>query len=195
MSLSYVRTFAMLLACLFAVAMFAPSAAYAESNTKSIPGVAHGWRFNEFLDKPLPAEVSIYVDGNGNAYLRTDSIMTARGLLWRDEVAAFEAALTKAIEWSEVARTNSAEVEKDLGKWFKTAEFDQKHGVALTFRATANGTTSHVILTIIDFDNSFNSDSVVLEMKHVRELLSLVSAVPQTVSSLQSEIKNRQLFK
>lgn len=165
------------------------------SNTKSIEGTVHALRPNELLDRSLPAVVDVYVDIDGAAYIRTDTLLNPRGYLGPADVPAFQAALTKALEWSEIARTNAAEVKKELGSWMRAGEADSEFGIELDFVAFNGGKNSGVWLTVKDFDNMFSNDKVYLDVSDVRAFQAICAKIPQTVADLKKEIQNRALFK
>lgn len=87
-------------------------------------------------------------------------------------------AILKAIEWSDVAKKNSADGTKSLGcfgqdKWDlceKEGTTFDKNQMGLRFFATNKGKQTNLIISLVDRDNQFIKTSIYLDLQKNEQL-------------------------
>jgi hypothetical protein len=114
--------------------------------------------------------------------------------------------VNKAIEWSKIARTNRADTTKGLGCFGrerlvtfdgcqKSGDAKEKNQVGLGFFSANNGQQTDLIVDLIDWNNQFIKAKVYLNEAGMRQLLTAINAIPDTMKKAKSMSKKRDLFK
>jgi len=114
-----------------------------------------------------------------------------------------EGAIKKSIKWAEIAKDNKADVSKPL-RCFGDDKYDQcandgrareKNQMGFSFFATNGGKQTSLIITIIDFDNSFRSETIYLDLLGMKQLMTTILKIPDKFKYVQKQYENRALFK
>ena len=179
-------------------------------NIYRVGDVVHGREHNEMLNRWIERDFSIWVgvDERNNEYiffkgdtgLSTATVMVDNTKSIREK---FTSAVSKAIEWSEVAKKNKADTTKGLGCFGvdkygicekNSSAFDEGQ-MSLTFFSANSGNQTDLIVDIVDRDNQFYKASIYIETSEMKKLLSAAKGIEAAFVKARETAKNQDLFK
>ncbi|MDY6973719.1 MAG: hypothetical protein SV775_15555 [Thermodesulfobacteriota bacterium] len=179
-------------------------------NIYRVGDVVHGREHNEMLNRWIERDFSIWVgvdEGNneyiffkGDTGLSTASVMVDNTKSTREK---FTSAVSKAIEWSGVAKKNKADTTKGLGCFGvdkyglcekNSSAFDEGQ-MSLKFFSANSGNQTDLIVDIIDRDNQFYKASIYIETSEMKKLLSAAKGIEAAFVKARETAKNQDLFK
>jgi hypothetical protein len=176
-----------------ALTLFLSTAAFAQ--TRTVEGKATGRIYNEIKKGWVPVSVEMYVDDESNFYaVVVRPTAQARGMLPKDCLPVFIAALEKAKEWARKAKADEIEITKSLGD-FATPRGEIIHDVKLNFFSAQKGKQADVILTVIDFDNRYKTAETYIAIEDIEPLILMLKKVPVTHEELLVQKKKSDDFK
>lgn len=184
------RKFASTLTLLFLLLIVSSTAQ--ALNLYRVGDVVHGREYIERLNRWVDRDFSIWVgvDERNNEYiffkgktaLSTVTVMVDNTKSIREK---FTSAVSKAIEWSGVAKKNKADTTKGLGCFGA-----DKHGIceknssaydagqmSLKFFSANSGNQTDLIVDIVDRDNQLYKASIYLEASEMKKLLSTAKGI------------------
>ncbi|MBW1699653.1 MAG: hypothetical protein JRH18_17220 [Deltaproteobacteria bacterium] len=112
-------------------------------------------------------------------------------------------AITKAIEWSDVARKNKADASKSLGCFGRDkyglcekegTAFDENQ-MGLSFFAANNGEQTNLIISLVDRDNQFIKTSIYIDLPEMKKLLNTVDKIESVLKKAHKTARDQKLFK
>lgn len=115
-----------------------------------------------------------------------------------------EDAVSKAIEWSGVAKKNSADVRKRLGCFgvgdqgpycINEGRAIFKNQMGLEFISSNNGKFIRLHISIIDFENQFIKANILIDETGMRKLLANIKKIDATVKKALEASEKEELFK
>jgi hypothetical protein len=111
-------------------------------------------------------------------------------------------AVAKAIEWSQVAASNHADVTKGLGCFTSHTSqlascadgaFD-KDQMSLSFFAAGGGRQTSLIITVIDRDNEFRKADLYLDIPQMKALLQVIDGIEPVLQQAKATAAKADLF-
>jgi len=165
------------------------------AQTRTVEGAAKGRIYNEPMKQWVPTEIEVYVDLKGNFYtVVLQRILQPRGMLPKESLPAFIAALEKSKEWANKAKEGEVEITKSLGD-FATPEGLILHDIKLNFFSAKKGKQTDVIMLVTDFDNRFKNAEVYIAVEDVDALIGVLKRVQATYKELLEQKKKSDDFK
>ncbi len=202
------RKFASTFAFLFSLLVISSTAQ--AFNIYRVGDVVHGREHNEMLNRWIERDFSIWVgvDERNNEYiffkgdtgLSTAVVMVDNTKSIREK---FTSAVSKAIEWSGVAKKNKADTTKGLGCFGvdkygicekNSSAFDEGQ-MSLKFFSANSGSQTDLIVDIVDRDNQFYKASIYIETSEMKKLLSAAKGIEAAFMKARETAKNQDLFK
>ncbi|MGC3988570.1 MAG: hypothetical protein QM796_02565 [Chthoniobacteraceae bacterium] len=157
--------------------------------TETIDGYVPVQIYNSLLGRTLDAQVSVYVDDDGAAYINVNQ---TRGYISPKDVTKLLALIVKAEQWAIKAGNDNLEVKKELGSVEKKFSEVLTSGVSLNFVSAKNGQDAFVVMKVEDFDNMFMKETVIMSSANFPTFEELLNKVPQAVAKLK---KNKEIGK
>ena len=179
-------------------------------NIYRVGEVVHGREYNDMLERWIDRDFSIWVGvgddnneyiffegetGLSKATVMVDNTTSVRGKL--------EKAVSKAIEWSGVAKKNKADTTKGLGCFGvdkyglcekNSSAFDEGQ-MSLKFFSANSGSQTDLIVDIIDRDNQFYKASIYIGTSEMKKLLAAVKGIDAAFAKARKTAKDKALFK
>lgn len=179
-------------------------------NIYRVGDVIQGREHNEILNRWLDREFSIWV-GVGDKRkeyilfeaetgLSKATVMVNNTKSIREKL---KKAVSKAIEWSDVAKKNNADTTKGLGCFGvdkynlceKNSTAFEEGQMSLKFFSANNGSQTDLIISVIDRDNQFYKASIYITISEMKKLLKTVEGIEVAFEKARETAKNRDLFK
>lgn len=161
---------------ILALALITLSPCAKASGTKTVDLAVPAYRYNEMLKKEYPDTLSVYVDDDGDYYIKCGR---ARIAMERSTLGALIASAQKAIEWSNKARQNHITTEKQL---------PQVAGLEnIVFASQNEGKNCGMLLYGTDFDNQFIKMEVAIASSNIPAFIEALSKVDETTRALRNE--------
>ena len=183
------------------------------SNTYRAGEVIYGREYNDILQDWIDRTFTMWV-GVSKKNTKTFYFQAETGLgnatVWVDDlnggpdlVRDLEKAISKAIEWSNIAKKNKADVTKGLDCFgWKPSEDAKENGYAfrknqmgLRFSASNGGTQSFLIIDIIDSSNQFKKTEIYLNTTEMKKLLNAVRSTDKPFQKAKEQSEKSNLFK
>lgn len=193
---------------LFVFSMFCSAKVFA-FNTYQSGETAKGREYIESLKRWVDRNLSVWVGvdkyDNRHVLVKGDStlsIVTVR--IYVSQEDDLKEAISKAIEWSNVAKENNAETTKGLGCYGILDEYGvckdestafQEGQMSLKFFSANNGQQTDLIVSLIDRSNQFYKTHIYLDEQQMRVLKDAIEKIPQTYEKAKSQAAKRDLFK
>jgi len=174
------------------LSFFAISSTAQAFNIYRVGDVVHGREHNEMLNRWIDRDFSIWVGVNERndeyIFFKGDtglSTATMRVNNTKSIKEKFTNAISKAIEWSEVAKKNKADTTKGLGCFGvdkyglceKNSSAFDKGQMSLKFFSANNGNQTDLIVDIIDRNNQFYKASIYIKTSEMKKLLSAAKGI------------------
>lgn len=114
-----------------------------------------------------------------------------------------ERAVTKAIEWSEVAKKNQADTTKGLGCFgndlYGICEKDgnafEENQMGLSFFAANGGKQTNLVIDIIDDGNQFIKATIYIDLPQMKQLLGNIQSIETAMKQARETASKQNLFK
>lgn len=196
------------LPCSLLAAMLVCSPTWA-FNTYRVGAPIIGQEHNDVLNRWVNREFSVWVGAEGKSeylvFQATTSLKPATVLVdfkpaTREKLRK---AVSKAIEWSEVARKNHADATKGLdcfgddrnGLCAKDGQAYQENQLGMSFFAANGGQQTNLILNVIDRENQFTKAQIYLALPQMTQLLQVIDSIDASMRSARETAKKDALFK
>ena len=161
-----------------------------------------GKEYNEASKKWLNRGFSVWVgideDNTELIYFIGDSstsgIATVTVRNSKDVQAKLETAVSKAIEWSEIARKNKADGSKSLG-CFGDCSADAGNRMGLTFFAANSGKQTDLVIKMVDVHNESITAFMCVELSEMVKLLQVVRGIDESMERAKDTAGKQDLFK
>jgi len=165
---------------------------------------------NELLHRWIPRSFSVWVgvDQKKTEYLifkadtgLKEAVVSVRYTkATRDKLGRM---LTKALEWTEVARKNEADTSKGLGCFgddpsglcAKDGNALDENQMGLSFFAASRGQQTDLIIDIIDRENQFIKVTIYFELLQMRQLLDVARGIESALKEAKQATSKQELFK
>lgn len=178
----------------FAVLICAATCVFAGS-TKRIDGAASGKFYNDVWKKWVDKELYIYVSDDGDTYITGgDGLIKATSYVNEEERKKLVELLQKGVQWAEKAKTEQAEITKELGSFSKKQKYFSS-GIELTFFSANKGKQTDVIIDLKDFSNQFGKIKLYVSPDEVKKFIALLEKAPGTFQLLKEDEKKSEAFK
>jgi len=169
-----------------------------------------GQEYNEVWKRWFDKKFSIWVgvsDNNteyilfkGETGLGDATVMVENTKATRDK---FKKAVTKAIEWSGIAKKNQADTSKSLGCFGRDSyDLCEKNGSAfdenqmgLSFFAANGGKQTNLVVSIVDRDNQFIKTTICIDVPEMTKMLNVVEKIEVEFQKARKTSKDQKLFK
>jgi hypothetical protein len=141
-----------------------------------------------------------YILFKGETAIGDATVMVQNSEATRDKL---KKAVTKAIEWSGVARKNQADTSKSLG-CFGPDEYDlcEKNGsafeenqIGLSFFAANGGKQTNIVISIVDRDNQFIKTTIYVDIPEMIKMLNIIDKIESEFQKARKTAKDQNLFK
>lgn len=161
-----------------------------------------GKEYNEASKKWLNRGFSVWVgiDENNTELIyfigdsSTSGIATVTVRNSKDVQAKLETAVSKAIEWSEIARKNKADGSKSLG-CFGDCSADAGNRMGLTFFAANSGKQTDLVIKMVDVHNESITAFMCVELSEMVKLLQVVRGIDESMERAKDTAGKQDLFK
>lgn len=206
-SLDPIRRVLPVLASILVLIAAAPAAAF---NIYRAGAPVIGRQYNQVLERWLDREISLWVgaEASGAEYLlfkveigiSTATVIVPCTQETRDRL---EQRVVKAIEWAEVARTNSADTTQPLGCFGPDPEGDcEEHGTAvdegqvgLQFFSANGGTQTDLIVSIVDHENPLIEATLYVQLSEMKTLLESIQGIDAALAQARDTANKQRLFR
>ncbi len=171
-----------------------------------VNGREHNDMLNRWLDRDFGIWVGVDDKGNEHILFKADTGLSKATVMVDNTKSIREKlkkAVTKAIEWSAVAKKNKADTTKGLSCFGvdkynlcekNSAAFDEGQ-MSLKFFSANNGSQTDLIIDIIDRDNQFYKASIYITTSEMKKLLKAVEGIEAEFKKARKTAKNKALFK
>ncbi|MBC2714852.1 MAG: hypothetical protein HF978_06020 [Desulfobacteraceae bacterium] len=141
-----------------------------------------------------------YIFFKGETGLGDATVMVQNSKARMDKL---KGAVTKALEWSDVARKNQADTSKGLG-CFGDDEYNlcgkdgsayKENQMGLSFFAANSGKQTNLVINIVDRDNQFIKTSIYIDMIEMKKMLNVVDNIENEFEKARKTAKDQNLFK
>ena len=162
----------------------------------------HGKEYNDaskkWLDRSFSVWVGIDEDNTELIYFMGDSsasgVATVLVKNSQDVRAKLETAVSKAIEWSEIARQNQTDGIKNLG-CFGDCSADEGNRMGLSFFAANSGKQTDLVIKMIDVENQSITAYMCVELSEMVKLLGVVRGINEAMEKAKGTASKQDLFK
>lgn len=126
--------------------------------------------------------------GLGNA---TVSIQNLEGT-----IEQLKEAVKKAIEWSDIARKNQADVSKNIRCFNLCAEKPYRgNQMSMSFFAANSGKQTNLIIMMIDRSNHLIKTTIYVNLLEMKKLLMIIGKIEDKFKKARKTAKDQNLFK
>ncbi|WP_404419021.1 hypothetical protein [Marinospirillum sp.] len=190
--------------------LLAISSAAKAFNIYRVGDVVKGREHNEMLNRWIERDFSIWVgvDERNSEYiffkvntaLSTATVMVENTKSIKEK---FTDAVSKAIDWSEVAKKSKADTTKGLGCFGvdryghcekNSSAFDEGQ-MGLKFFSANSGNQTDLIVDIVDRNNQFYKATIYIETVEMKKLLSAAKGIEAAFLKARETANNQDLFK
>ncbi len=152
----------------------------------------------KWVDRRFSVWVGIDEDKKEFVYFMGDSstsgVATVMLVNSEDVRAKLETAVSKAIEWSEIARKNKADGGKSLG-CFGDCSTDAGNRMGFSFFAANSGKQTDLVIKMVDTDNQSITAYMCVELSEMVKLLQVVKGINEAVEKARDSASKQGLFK
>ena len=142
-----------------------------------------------------------YIFFKGDTGIKIATVSVIDSVEVRDKLFS---AVSKAISWSEIAKSNNADTSKTLG-CFGHDPYDICEGsdggafdtnqMSLSFFSANSGKQTDLIIKIIDRNNQFYKESIYLDQDAMKKLLTVIENVDDAMVKARETSNKQDLFK
>jgi len=161
-----------------------------------------GKEYNDASKKWLDRSFSVWVgmdeDNTELVYFIGDSsasgVATVMVRNSKDVQAKLETAVSKAMEWSEIARKNKADGSKSLG-CFGDCSTEAGNRMGWTFFAANSGKQTDLVIKMVDVHNESITAFMCVELSEMVKLLQVVRGIDEAMERARDAASKQDLFK
>ena len=179
-------------------------------NIYQVGSVVIGQEHNEVWKRWFDKKFSIWVGAHGkkdeNLIFKVETGLgdaTVRVNYTKAVRDKLERAVTKAIEWSEVAKKNQADTTKGLGCFgndlYEICEKDgnvfKENQMGLRFFAANGGTQTNLVIDIIDMNNQLIRATIHIDLPQMKQLLENSQSIETVMKKARETAGKEDLFK
>lgn len=151
----------------------------------------------EWLDRRFSVWVGIDEEKTELIYFMGDSsasgVATVRVKNSKDLRAELETAVSRAIEWSKIARMNKADANKVLG-CFGDCSAEAENRMGLRFLAANSGKQTDLVIKMVDMDNQSITAYMHLELSEMVKLLKVIKGISEAMEKAGDASSKQDLF-
>lgn len=152
----------------------------------------------KWLDRSFSVWVGIDEDKKEFVYFMGDSsasgVATVMVVNSEDVRAKLETAVSKAIEWSEIARKNKADGGKSLGCFGDCSTYGGNR-MGFSFFAANSGKQTDLVIKMVDVDNQSITGYMCVELSEMVKLLEVVKGINEAMEKARDSASKQGLFK
>lgn len=161
-----------------------------------------GKEYNDASKKWLDRSFSVWVgmdeDNTELVYFIGDSsasgVATVMVRNIKNVQAKLETAVSKAMEWSEIARKNKADGSKNLG-CFGDCSADAGNRMGWTFFAANSGKQTDLVIKMVDVHNESITAFMCVELSEMVKLLQVVRGIDEAMERARDAASKQDLFR
>ena len=152
----------------------------------------------KWLDRSFSVWVGIDKDHTELVYFIGDSSASGVASVMvrnsKDVQAKLETAVSKAMEWSEIARKNKADGSKSLG-CFGDCSADAGNRMGWTFFAANSGKQTDLVIKMVDVHNESITAFMCVELSEMVKLLQVVRGIDEAMERARDAASKQDLFR
>ena len=161
-----------------------------------------GKEYNDASKKWLDRSFSVWVgmdeDNTELVYFIGDSSASGVASVMvrnsKDVQAKLETAVSKAMEWSEIARKNKADGSKSLG-CFGDCSTEAGNRMGWTFFAANSGKQTDLVIKMVDVHNESITAFMCVELSEMVKLLQVVRGIDEAMERARDAASKQDLFR
>lgn len=152
----------------------------------------------KWLDRSFSVWVGIDEDKKELVYFIGDSSVSGVATVIvnnsKDLQAKLEAAVSQAIEWSEIARKNKADGSKTLG-CFGDCAANAENRMGWTFFAANSGKQTDLVIKMVDVHKESITAFMCVDLSEMVKLLQVVRGIDESMERVRDAVSKQELFR